>query len=129
MRVSDTVARYEENEFALLLPETDHPGVLELCQRLLDALYAYPFPGRESFPDSRITVSMGSATFPKRGNTSGALVDHGIASSRPWCARRHVRAYSMPPMRRTCSIRCGAGPRAVSTRSSTPWGPAPCTRA
>src|SRR3569623_1159585 len=37
------------------------------------------------------------------------------------CARRHVRVYSMPPMRRTCSIRCGAGPRAVSTRSSTPW--------
>lgn len=84
MRVSDTVARYEENEFALLLPETDHAGVLESCQRLLDAVYAYPFPGRESFPDSRITLSMGSATFPEHGNTSGALIEHGIASSRPW---------------------------------------------
>lgn len=84
MRVSDTVSRYEENEFALLLPETDHDGAMELCRRLLDAVDAYPFPGRESFPEQRITLTMGAATFPEHGNTSGALVEHGIASFRRW---------------------------------------------
>lgn len=82
MRVSDTVARYEENEFALLLPETDNKGTIELCERLLDAVDAYPFPGRESFPEQRITLNMGSATFPEHGNTSGALIEHGVSSFR-----------------------------------------------
>lgn len=84
LRVSDTVSRYEENEFALLLPETDYNGAMELCRRLLDAVDAYPFPGRESFPEQRITLTMGAATFPEHGNTSGALIEHGIASFRRW---------------------------------------------
>lgn len=84
MRVSDTVSRYEENEFALLLPETNYDGAMELCRRLLNAVDDYPFPGRESFPEQRITLTMGAATFPEHGNTSGALVEHGIASFRRW---------------------------------------------
>ena len=84
MRVSDTVSRYEENEFALLLPETDYDGAMELCRRLLNTVDAYPFPGRESFPEQRITLTMGAATFPEHGNTSGELVEHGIASFRRW---------------------------------------------
>lgn len=84
LRVSDTVARYEENEFALLLPETDHDGAMELCRRLLNAVDTYPFPGREGFPEQRITLTMGAATFPAHGNTSSALIEHGIASSHRW---------------------------------------------
>lgn len=84
MRVSDTVARYDDHEFALLLPETDHTGTIELCGRLDAAVNVYPFPGKESFPEKRVAVSIGAAAFPEHGTTGGALIEQGIATLRRW---------------------------------------------
>lgn len=84
MRVSDTVARYHDNEFALLLPETALAGVNELCERLVESVNGYPFPGKESFPDNRITISIGVATFADHGGTSSALIEHALSNIRRW---------------------------------------------
>lgn len=80
MRVSDTVARYDDDEFALLLPETSQTGALELCERLNESVAVYPFPGKESFAHNRITINIGISTFPDNGNTSNALIEHSLSS-------------------------------------------------
>lgn len=84
MRISDTVARYDDHEFALLLPETDQAGAIELCGRLTAAVNVYPFPGKESFSGQRVTVSIGAATFPDHGATGEALIGQGRATLRGW---------------------------------------------
>src|SRR3569623_1344081 len=80
MRVSDTVARYDDDEFALLFPETSQTGALELCERLNECVAVYPFPGKESFKHNRITINIGISTFPDHGNTSNALIEHSLTS-------------------------------------------------
>lgn len=84
MRISDTVARYDDHEFALLLPETDQAGATELCGRLTAAVNVYPFPGKESFSGQRVTISIGTATFPDHGATGEALIGQGRATLRGW---------------------------------------------
>src|SRR3569623_57824 len=80
MRVSDTVARYDDDEFALLLPETSQTGALELCKHLNECVAVYPFPGKESFKHNRITINVGISTFPDHGNTSNTLIEHCLSS-------------------------------------------------
>src|SRR3569833_1257562 len=80
MRDSETVARYDDDEFALLLPETSQTGALELCERLNECVAVYPFPGKESFKHNRIAINVGISTFPDHGNTSNALIEHSLSS-------------------------------------------------
>lgn len=55
----DCVARYGGEEFALLLPETDTVGAMEVAERIRSRVEAAEFPGRH------ITLSIGLAEFPK----------------------------------------------------------------
>ncbi|MCC5825701.1 ligand-binding sensor domain-containing diguanylate cyclase [Alkalimonas sp.] len=58
-RNTDTVSRWGGEEFALLLPETGLPEVLQLCERLRSQISQLDFSDIAS--DLRITVSIGVA--------------------------------------------------------------------
>ena len=47
VRQYDIVARFGGEEFAVISPDTDHPGALKLAQRLLDALNLYNFGNKK----------------------------------------------------------------------------------
>ena len=80
LRTSDTLARYNDTEFALLLPETGKAGANSLLERLMQAVDSHPFPGRESLPAGRVLIHAGYALFPEQGVTSGALIEHSYAN-------------------------------------------------
>lgn len=75
IRTSDTLTRYNDHEFALLLPETGNSGASALIKRMRESIDRHPFPGRECFPEGRIVIRAGIATFPGQGTTGGALIE------------------------------------------------------
>ena len=64
----DCAARYGGEEFALLLPETDGAGGLEVAERIRQHVAAAEFPGR------KITLSIGLAEFPRDSADASALI-------------------------------------------------------
>ena len=75
VREVDVVGRYGGEEFALLLPDTDLTGALELAERLREVIGASPVTAQDaSIP---ITVSVGVAEFPlDREISCDQLFDH-----------------------------------------------------
>lgn len=75
IRKNDLVARYGGEEFVILLPETTASHALQLAEDIRTIIAEYPFPGRESMPDGKITVSIGVANFPDDGKDGPGLVN------------------------------------------------------
>jgi diguanylate cyclase (GGDEF)-like protein len=75
MRKNDLLARYGGEEFVVLLPETPTPQALHLAENIRNIIAEYPFPGRESMPGGKVTVSIGVANFPDDGTDSVSLVN------------------------------------------------------
>jgi diguanylate cyclase (GGDEF)-like protein len=75
LRKSDTVARYGGEEFVLILPETEREGALHLAENIRRNVFDHPFPGRETQPFGRITISLGVATFPEDGTDGSSLIE------------------------------------------------------
>ena len=73
LRGSDVAARYGGDEFALILPETDHDDAGRAAERILDAFRASPFAaeGRQPFP---LGASIGIATHPSDGRSAAELI-------------------------------------------------------
>jgi len=68
-RTVDCVARYGGEEFALLLPETDVAGALEVAERIRARIEAEPFAERA------VTVSVGVAEFPSDGDRPEKIIE------------------------------------------------------
>lgn len=66
-RSSDLLAKYGGDEFVVILPQTDKVGAYLAAERLREAVEREPFPGAETQPQGRITISLGLATFPEHG--------------------------------------------------------------
>jgi diguanylate cyclase (GGDEF)-like protein len=75
LRASDTVARYGGEEFVLILPETTKDGALHVAESIRKKVYDHPFPGRETQPLGRITISLGVAAFPHDGADGSSLIE------------------------------------------------------
>ena len=75
-RKSTIIARYGGEEFVLVVPETDHHGALTYAENVRKLVENHPFPGRETQPDGKITLSIGVATFPEHGTDANALIKH-----------------------------------------------------
>ena len=68
MRTIDCVARYGGEEFAVLLPETDIAGAVEVAERIRARVEA------EQFANRSMTMSLGVATFPRDGDRPELVV-------------------------------------------------------
>lgn len=64
VRQVDVVGRYGGEEFAAVLPETDHESAKALAERLRVAVEAHPFELGEEGEPLLVTISIGVATFP-----------------------------------------------------------------
>ena len=107
-RDTDVVARFGGEEFALLLPGTDHLGATKAAERvrvrlsttLVDAV-------------GQVTASMGVATWPQDGATEERLV--WVADQRLYSAkeggRNRVCAAPLEPTRDAHEEEPGRGPR------------------
>jgi diguanylate cyclase (GGDEF)-like protein len=69
-RETDTVARFGGEEFVMLLPRTKKDEAVLAAKRLCNEVSTTAFPGEETQPDGRLTVSIGVATYPDDLNGS-----------------------------------------------------------
>jgi diguanylate cyclase (GGDEF)-like protein len=95
VREVDTVARYGGEEFVVITPETDTEGALHLAARICEAIREAPFiVGDDTVI---VTVSIGVASLPGHGTSSGDLVraaDDGL-----YVAKRAGRdQYQLAPL-------------------------------
>jgi diguanylate cyclase (GGDEF)-like protein len=82
-RTIDCVGRYGGEEFAVVLPETDVAGGLEVAERIRTRVEA------ERFPQRAITVSIGVAEFPKDADTPESII--AVADAALYEAKREGR--------------------------------------
>lgn len=68
-RAQDTAARIGGDEFCVLAPETDGPGMQRLVDRMLEAV------GRVQAGAERLGASAGLVLFPDDGTTADALLE------------------------------------------------------
>jgi diguanylate cyclase (GGDEF)-like protein len=74
VRESDCLARYGGEEFAILLVNTGKNEARETARKLVQAVADALFPGMDTQPGGRITVSIGGATFPEDTATHQDLI-------------------------------------------------------
>ena len=67
LRPTDFVARYGGEEFAVILPDTDLPGTLEVANRIISAFDSEKITNSEG-TGNPITVSIGASTILSCGN-------------------------------------------------------------
>lgn len=64
IRSIDVLARFGEDEFALILPETNVRGAISIAEKIRAAVEARRFPHEECTGRKKLTVSIGISTFP-----------------------------------------------------------------
>lgn len=70
IRKVDIPARYGGDELVIILPETDNISAFQVAERIRKKVANTPFRG-----DTRLTVSIGIATYPKDATQSQALFE------------------------------------------------------
>jgi diguanylate cyclase (GGDEF)-like protein len=73
LRGSDIPARYGGDEFAIILPETDHEEARRAAERILEAFRERAFVGEQRGPVP-ISASIGVASYPQHGRTPTELI-------------------------------------------------------
>ncbi|MCK5306006.1 MAG: diguanylate cyclase [Candidatus Omnitrophica bacterium] len=73
-RKVDIGARYGGEEFMIILPETSAKGAQVLAEKIRRAVESYPFAGKKSKTEGRLTVSAGVAEYGKK-MSKGKFID------------------------------------------------------
>jgi len=73
-RKIDLVCRYGGEEFTIILPNTDRQEAFLIAERLRLETERYPFLNESVFPNKKLTVSLGLATFPEAGQHPADLI-------------------------------------------------------
>ena len=76
----DIAARYGGEEMVVLLPEATRRDATRMAQRISKEVAESDFPGMQSQPGGRITLSAGVATYPVDAATPDELVERADAS-------------------------------------------------
>lgn len=81
----DILCRYGGDKFALVLPNTSASGAVRAAERLMDVIhdqgkailseFCAEYPENETLKDYKITVSIGTASFPDHAQAAGDLVN------------------------------------------------------
>ena len=66
-RSTDLLAKYGGDEFVVILPGTDKVGAYLAAERLREGVEKQAFPGAETQPLGRLTISIGLAACPEHG--------------------------------------------------------------
>ncbi len=74
-RRGDIVARFGGEEFVLLLYGATRPDAWLLAESLRSRIAEEPFPGADSQPGGKLTVSAGVATFPEDAASDAELIE------------------------------------------------------
>jgi diguanylate cyclase (GGDEF)-like protein len=75
IRKSDIAVRYGGEEFCIILPEVEKEGAFIFAERLRGLIEGHEFPGGDSQPGGRLTVSMGISSFPQDTIVMQDLID------------------------------------------------------
>jgi len=87
IRNIDRIYYYGDQQFVVLLPETDKVETITVASRLIDVIRQKPPREREGPPlNHRATVSIGICGYPADGNTNEELLDSA------WTAMRQARS-------------------------------------
>lgn len=73
IRDQDIVTRFGGEEFAIILPDADYPGALQVAERIRQAIAGHVFQG-EGKP-IHLTVSTGVAIWPEDGVDKNEIID------------------------------------------------------
>jgi len=99
-RITDVAARIGGEEFALLLPETDADGALQLAHRLRQSIEQIPTTGLTG-EDTEVTASVGVATVSYIDGAADSvlrLADEALYQAKD-AGRNQVRCADVPPRR------------------------------
>lgn len=122
IRASDVAARYGGDEFALILPDTDHDAAEVLADRLLEAFRSTTFAGGGHAPVP-IGASIGIAAYPADGRTPTELL--AVADASLYAAKASGGGRLGPgrvPARTAPATRPRHGARGHLSATGTPVG-------
>lgn len=85
VRRVDTVARYGGEEFTILLPRIGGEQAAEVAEKVRAAVFTRTFPGGETQPLGRVSLSLGVGTFPHDAGDAHTLLDRADAAL--YCAK------------------------------------------
>ena len=71
---TSVVARYGGEEFVLLLPSTSKTSASRVAEKIRRQVEDYPFKGRETQPQGKVTISIGIASYPDDGTDRASLI-------------------------------------------------------
>ena len=74
LRKADIIARYNDEKFFVLLPETEREKAAVAARKITAYVASYPFPNPVPGSQNQITVSIGVVSCPQDGTTEAALL-------------------------------------------------------
>jgi len=74
-RTTDLLAKYGGDEFVVILPQTEKVGAYLAAERLRESVEKQIFPGAETQPQKKLTISIGLACYPEHGQNAEQIVN------------------------------------------------------
>jgi len=74
-RTTDLLAKYGGDEFVIILPQADKVGAYLAAERLRESVEKQVFPGAETQPLKKLTISIGLASYPEHGQSDEEILN------------------------------------------------------